>query len=730
MESISGLVERVTFHSQETGFAVLRVKVRGQRDLVTVVGATPSIHAGEWIQSEGVWAQDRDHGLQFKSDSIRVTAPSSREGIEKYLGSGLIKGIGPVYAKKLVAHFGEQVFEIIETASARLEEVPGIGKGRRRKIKSAWDEQKEIRNIMVFLHSHGVSSSRAVRIYKTYGEEALETVRENPYRLAQDIRGIGFKTADQIAEKLGIPADSPLRARAGVIHTLLEQTGNGHCGYPKDSLVQAGSELLQISTDKVATAVDELLEFKELTRLSVESRELIYVPALRAAEEEIEMRILDLAQSPCRFPKVDFTKAVSWLKQKLKIDLAPSQIRALQTALTSRILILTGGPGVGKTTLTRSILAVLEAKQVKITLCAPTGRAAKRMSEATGRPAKTIHRLLEFDPSNGGFKRHEKSPLPTDLLVVDECSMVDTPLMSKLLKALPFDGSLLLVGDVDQLPSVGPGRVLGDLIESGAAPVARLTEIFRQAASSRIITSAHRINQGEFPSLSAKGEDSDFYFIERDTPEAVASTMTQMISERIPKKFGLDPVNDIQTLCPMNTGLLGTRQMNTHLQEKLNSPRPDEPSVDRFGWIFRAGDKVIQTVNNYDKDVFNGDIGRVIKIDPVEQEAHIQFDQREVIYDFGELDEISLAYAITIHKSQGSEFPAIVLPVTTQHYLMLQRNLLYTGVTRGKRLVVLIGQKKALWMAIKNCQATQRFGALLSRLKHFAQFGERANNIA
>lgn len=723
METLNGLVERVTFHSQETGFAVIRVKVRGKRDLVTVVGATPSIHAGEWIQAEGVWAQDRDHGLQFKADSIRVTAPSSREGIEKYLGSGLVKGIGPVYAKKLVDHFGEKVFEVIETTSARLEEVPGIGKGRRQKIKSAWDEQKEIRNIMVFLHSHGVSSSRAVRIYKTYGDEALEKVRENPYRLAQDIRGIGFKTADQIAEKLGIPADSPMRARAGVIHALMEQTSNGHCGFPKGELLKVAAELLQIPEGSADQAIGELLEFKELTRLEVERQELIFIPALRLAEEEIEVRILDLAQSDCRFPEIDFPKAVQWLQKKLKIQLAPSQEQALQTALKSRVLIITGGPGVGKTTLTRSILAVLEAKQVKITLCAPTGRAAKRMSETTGRPAKTIHRLLEFDPSNGGFKRNEHSPLPTELLVVDECSMVDTPLMSKLLKALPLDGSLILVGDVDQLPSVGPGRVLGDLIESGTVPVTRLTEVFRQAASSRIITSAHRINQGEFPHLPAAGEDSDFYFIERETPEAVAETMTKVITERIPKKFGLNPIQDIQTLCPMNTGLLGSRQMNAHLQSKLNPARAGEPYVDRFGWIFRAGDKVIQTVNNYDKDVFNGDIGVVLKINPVEQEAHVQFDQRQVIYDFGELDELSLAYAITIHKSQGSEFPAVVIPVTTQHYLMLQRNLIYTGVTRGKRLVTLIGQKKALWMAIKNSKATHRHGALLQRLKQIAQFG-------
>ena len=705
------MVERVTFYNEETGFSVLRVKVKAKRDLVTVVGSVADVSAGEWVTAQGVWVQDREHGLQLKADFIKTSAPTSREGIEKYLGSGLIKGIGPVYAKKLVEKFDEGVFTIIEQFSVRLEEVPGIGKERRQKIKAAWAEQKIIREIMVFLHSNGVSTSRAVRIYKTYGEAAIDIVRANPYALAKDIHGIGFKTADTIAQKLGIPLDSIIRARAGILHCLAEAMDDGHCAQPKEVLTEKAVALMGIDLAIVEEALERLLVDDD----AVLDQGLIYLPFLRTAESEIAARLRDLASRPASYPGIDMEKAVAWVQEKTGKELAASQVDALKKAISSRILVITGGPGVGKTTLVNAILLLLRAKKIQCLLCAPTGRAAKRLGETTGIEAKTIHRLLEFQQA-GGFSRGPQNPLNCDLLVADETSMIDVPLLSKLLRALPEKAHLLLVGDVDQLPSVGPGMALGDIIRSGVVPVVRLTEIFRQAAGSRIITNAHRINAGGMPELAADNA-SDFFFIEREEPEAIQATILDLARNRIPKKLGCDPVHDIQVLCPMNRGALGTRQMNAALQERLNPPRPGEPVLERFGTQFRLRDKVVQTRNNYDKDVFNGDIGRIVKFDEAEREAVIAFDGREVAYDFNELDEVALAYAITIHKSQGSEFPAVVLPLAMQHYLLLQRNLIYTGLTRGKQFVVLVGQKKALATAIRNDRAAERFSALYDRLR-------------
>lgn len=709
-EVLAGLVERVTFHNEENGFAVLRVKARGKRDLVTVVGHAAVISAGEFIQASGEWSNDRQHGIQFRARFLKAMPPTTIEGIEKYLGSGMIRGIGPVYAKKLVRAFGEKVFDVIEAEPDRLREVTGIGPKRAERIVAGWSEQKVIREIMIFLHANGVGTSRAVRIYKTYGNDAVQLISEDPYRLARDIRGIGFRTADAVAMKLGIEKTAMIRARAGISYALTEALDDGHCGLPRDELLPLAVELLEIPEGLIVDALKLELETGAVIADTVEERPCVFLAGLYRAEQSIVARLKVLKSGKTPWPEIDAEKAIPWVEEKTGLTLADSQKAAVRTALASKVTVITGGPGVGKTTLVNSILKILAAKRVELLLCAPTGRAAKRMTETTGREAKTIHRLLEVDPKTGGFKRNDENPLACELLVVDETSMVDVMLMNALLKAVPDDAAVILVGDDDQLPPVGPGQALADIIASDAVPVVHLTEVFRQAAQSQIIQSAHRINAGKLPDLTRPESKTDFYFVPADSPEIAVPRLIEIVRERIPRRFGVDPVRDIQVLCPMNRGGVGARSLNIELQKALN-PRTD-PRVEKFGTTFAVGDKVMQIENDYDKDVYNGDVGFVGSIDLDTAEMSIAFDGRSVSYQFGELDQVVLAYATTIHKSQGSEYPVVVIPVLTQHYAMLQRNLLYTGVTRGRRLVILLGQKKAVAMAVKNISGRRRWSKL------------------
>lgn len=716
LEQLSGSVERVTFHSEESGFCVLKIKAKGQRELVTVVGSSASVSAGEYIDCTGIWVNNREYGLQFRADQLRIVMPSTLEGIEKYLGSGLIKGVGPHFAKRLIEAFGNDVFDIIESHPERLTELPGIGPFRRDKVVKSWQDQKMIREIIVFLQSHGIGTARAVRIYKTYGQQSITKVRENPYCLALDVRGIGFKTADQLAERLGIPRDSLIRAQAGVRHLLQEYSGNGHCAMLTSKLVTDASELLNIPPETIDCAVQTEQREGRLIAEDIEREPSVFLSSFYRAEVGVAGHLKRLLHAKAWWVgNIDLEKAIAWVEDKTKLELSLTQRQAVHVALQNKVAIITGGPGVGKTTLVNSILKIIRAKTRQVILCAPTGRAAKRLSDSTGLEAKTLHRLLEFDPQTYGFRRNESNPLEADLVVVDEMSMVDILMMQHLLKAIPDSAGLLLVGDVDQLPSVGPGAVLGNLIESQQLPTVRLTEIFRQAKASQIVVNAHRINRGKLPKYSSASDVlTDFYFVPAETPELIHEKLIQIVTDRIPSRFQFDPVRQIQVLVPMNRGGLGVRALNVDLQKQLN-PNGKNP-ISRFGSTYAVGDKVIQTINNYQKEVFNGDIGFITNIDEEVGTLEILFEGRLVEYEVDELDELSLAYATTIHKAQGSEYPAVVIPIAMQHYTLLERNLLYTGVTRGKSLVVIIGQLKALGMAVRTVRSTKRITNLTSRL--------------
>jgi exodeoxyribonuclease V alpha subunit len=719
MPIIYGFLERITYYNEENDFVVAKLQEKGKSELTTIVGNLSGINAGESLKLSGRWVIHKKFGEQFQVENYEITVPATVHGIKKYLGSGLIKGIGPVMSERIVKKFGLDTLNIIEKQPERLSEVDGIGPKRIAMITEAWEEQKEIKEIMIFLQGHGVSAAYSAKIYRQYGDSSIEVVKENPYRLARDIHGIAFITADKIAQNIGIEPHSFVRAKAGVIYVLNELMEEGHVYYPEKNLLRKAEKILKVDQEIVTKAITELSRDREIFIEDMgngDGLRAVYLAPFYVAETGIAQRLRSLKQSSSNIRPINPEKAIEWVQQKLRIELAEKQKEAVLLAASSKGLVITGGPGTGKTTIITAILRIFQQLKLRILLAAPTGRAAKRMSEATGWEARTIHRLLEFSVQKGGFKKGQDNPLEADVVIIDETSMVDTLLMYHLLKAIPSQAHLILVGDVDQLPSIGPGCVLKDIIDSGVFMVVRLTEIFRQTQESMIIVNAHRVNQGEFPILKGmEGKEiADFFFIQEEDPEKALDQILTLCRERIPELFGFHPIKDIQVLTPMHKGVIGAINLNIELQKKLN---PDQAGITHGSRTFKIHDKIMQIVNNYDKEVFNGDIGWVVKIDQEERELTMDFDGRLIPYDYSDLDEVALAYAISVHKSQGSEYPVVILPVTTQHYILLQRNLIYTGITRAKKLVVIIGTKKALAIAIKNNKPQLRFTLLSERLK-------------
>ena len=717
---IKGQIERITFYNEENGYTIAKMKAGGRPDLVTVVGNLLSVSAGEVLKLKGQWRNHPKFGEQFEVISYESIVPATVKGIEKYLGSGLIKGIGPVMARRLVAKFGLETLNVIEVETARLSEVDGIGEKRIEMIRKAWDDQKEIRDVMVFLQGHGVSPAYAAKIYKQYAKESIKIVQENPYRLATDIFGIGFITADKIAEKLGIAKDSQIRAEAGILYVLHQLSDEGHVYYPYEPLIEECKKILGLDRDVIVKAFGTVAEDRKIIidELNAgefkENNKAVYLAKFHVCETGVAARLKGLMQYPKKLRAFDRDKALEWVQKELKINLAENQKQAVREAIDKKVMVVTGGPGTGKTTIINSIIKIYRRLGQRVLLAAPTGRAAKRMSEAAGHEARTVHRLLEFSPKEGRFKKDENNPLSADLVVIDETSMMDTVLMYQFLKAVPTEATLVLVGDIDQLPSVGAGNVLKDIIDSECIPTVRLTEILRQAKESMIVVNAHRVNNGHMPVTDKTGASlQDFYFFRAEEPELALQKIIELCKEKIPRKFGYKPVDDIQVLTPMHRGIIGAANLNAELQKHLN---PSTNELIRGGTSLKVGDKVMQIRNNYNKEVFNGDIGRISKIDREEQEVVVDYDGKTVRYEYSELDEIVLAYAVSVHKSQGSEYQVVVMPVLTQHYILLQRNLLYTGITRGKRLVVLVGTKKAIAIAIKNDKPQKRYTLLRERL--------------
>ncbi|MEA3336448.1 MAG: ATP-dependent RecD-like DNA helicase [Chloroflexota bacterium] len=739
MLPLEGVIERITFHNEENGYTVAKLIPDGKDYEVTVVGNMLGVSAGEHVRLKGEWTLHGQYGRQFKAESYSTVLPATAAGIEKYLGSGLIKGIGPVMAKHIVGKFGSDTLEIIDQDPNRLREVEGIGPKRVALIKNAWHEQRQIREVMVFLQSHGVSPALAVRIYKQYGDGAAAVVKNDPYRLARDVHGIGFITADKIARNLGIASDAPERIAAGVAYSLGKKADDGHVYVPEQELTEVSTELLEVPSPLVGDAIDTLQRDEQvhvekvaegIKRKAIGSRNAggsqlaeeraVYLVPFYRGEIGTASRLRGLMETPQDrlfiFQEHDWPGSFASVEQKTGLRLTGKQQEAVQTALTRPVTVVTGGPGTGKTTCMLAMINLLDASGMRYALASPTGRAAKRLSEATGREAKTIHRLLEFSPSGGfTFQRNEEKPLKVDIVIIDEASMLDLLLTNHLLKAIPQGAHLLLVGDIDQLPPVGAGNVLRDVIDSGSAAVVRLDVIFRQAAGSYIIENAHRINQGRLPEWNPE-ICQDFFLFRTEDPERAAGLVAEIVQERIPRRFGIAST-DVQVLSPMHRGAVGVGALNLRLQSTLNPSHPNKPERRAGGRVFRVGDRVMQIRNNYDKDVYNGDLGQIIALNVVEQQLMVQIDNRTIVYDFLELDQIVHAYAVSVHKSQGSEFRAVVVPVMTQHYMMLQRNLLYTAITRAKELVVLVGSPRAIAIAVNNNRIADRYSALAERLR-------------
>ncbi|NOR83079.1 MAG: ATP-dependent RecD-like DNA helicase [Ardenticatenales bacterium] len=728
-ETLKGSVERITYYAGETGFSVIRLKPAqrhlvppgaARRDgLVTVVGELPELNPGESLKLTGRWMTHPKHGRQFRSESCEQTLPANIEGLRRYLGSGMIRGIGPVMAERIVRRFGAKTLDVIESNPERLREVLGIGARRVQQVAAAWEEQKAIKEVMILLQSHGVTTRLAVKIFKQYGDAAVDVLESEPYRLARDIWGIGFKTADKIARDMGLPADAPSRIEAGVVYTLNKQADEGHVYVPQAELATKAAELLEVKEEKVEYAVTRLeaLDQVKTETITQERKEnAVYLTPFYYCEVGVTNRLRRMMNTAGS--RLQRLRANPRVRHTGDLELSPQQRQAIEAGLTHKVSVLTGGPGTGKTTILRVLTEMLRRSHCSFALASPTGRAAKRLSEATGHPAKTIHRLLGYSPA-GGFERNEENPLDVDMVIVDEASMLDLVLTNNLLKAVDPRSHLLLVGDVDQLPSVGAGDVLRDIIASGLPAVTRLDVIFRQAQDSLIVTNAHRINQGWLPRTPRSAQDF-FLFLQSD-PDKAAVLLVDVVKNRIPRKFNLDPSRDIQVLSPMYRGSMGVTNLNEMLQEALNPPAPNRPERRMGGRTLRVGDRLMQTRNNYEKGVYNGDIGRLAVLDRVEQTVVVDFEGRTVVYDWMDLDQVVHAFATSVHKAQGSEYPAVVIPMTMQHYLMLQRNLLYTAVTRARRLVVLVGTKKAIAVAVRNSKVSRRHSALDWRLS-----GEKA----
>jgi exodeoxyribonuclease V alpha subunit len=712
--TLSGTIERVTYHNAENGFAVLRVKAKGRKEPATVVGRAASVVAGERIEAAGQWVADPQRGLQFKADTIATTPPASAAGIERYLASGLVRGIGPETAKKLVAAFGRDTLRILDSEPEKLDGIAGLSAERARLIKEGWAAQRGLRDVLVFLTEHGLGPARAAKVSKVLGSGAVDLIRADPYRLAREVRGVDFKTADQFAMNLGRTRDDPARLAAGLLAGLQDAAASGHCGVLRGALLERSAKILDVDEDLLADAVTGLLARKLLIGDTIDGDPAYFLPHLWKAEEAIATRIRQLSEGAPPWGQDGLGGAVLAAEARTGKRLASAQALAVETALGSKLLVITGGPGVGKTTIIHTIVRALEGREVKISLCAPTGRAAKRMSESTGREARTIHRLLEIEPATGQFRRGRSYPLATDLVIADEASMIDVELMRSLLDAMPPHAALVLVGDADQLPSVGPGQILADIIASEAVTVVRLSEVFRQAGESRIIAAAHAVNHGQVPEGARSPEEGDFFLVEMASAEDGAAKLLDIVTTRLPKRFGLDPVSEVQVLTPMNKGPLGAQRLTAELRERLNPVR--DGALQREGAAFAPGDKVMQIDNDYEKEVFNGDIGFVTSTDPRAGVLTVAFDSRPVHYTFDQLDSLVPAYATTIHKAQGSEYPAVVVVLANAHYPMLARNLLYTAITRGKRLVVLLADRRAVRLAVEDAMGRRRWTKLRERL--------------